>query len=118
MRESRAYVSADSIPHASPAGEKPARSSRGTSTNTPISMTIAHMTLFSLSFSLNITGSIKVTNRGKVEKVMVPTATLATRTDSIKLNQCSASTAPVMTSHIKSDLLLSFMEVLVALHSI
>ena len=47
---------------------------------------------------------------------MVPTATLATRTDSIKLNQCSASTAPVMTSRRRSALLLSFMEVLVAMH--
>lgn len=48
----------------------------GTVINTPIKVKTARHTFFILSFSLKKTGSKKVTNNGKVEKVIAPIATV------------------------------------------
>ena len=86
--------------------------------DTPSSISSAQIMLFTFSFSLKRTGSIKVTNRGKVEKVMVPTATLATCTDCIKVVQWRAIIMPAAIYAQKSPRLCSFMGVLVHLITI
>ena len=76
IRVSIPYAQEESMPTTIPAVLPLSNVKLETVINTPIKVKTTRHTFFILSFSLKKTGSKKVTNNGKVEKVIAPIATV------------------------------------------
>ena len=95
----------DIMPTSTPLKVLLSKENSGTVIMTPARMMRASITLRVFGFSSFRAGSINVTKRGKVEKVIVPMATVESWMDSNMVHQCMAITAPDMIRSRRSFLL-------------